>query len=245
MSNRDEIISPPIRFKKHLDSWDVSLLGDISRKSARKNVNGECSEVFTNSAEFGVVSQRDFFSHDIANENNLRGYYMVEAGDFVYNPRISVTAPVGPINKNNLGRLGVISPLYYVFKTWGIEPNFLEAFFRSTVWHEFMYQNGNSGARSDRFSIQDEMFRKMPIAHPRQLVEQKIIADFINGIEQKLGKAKEVLSQLKQVKRAMLEKMFPNQGETKPEIRFKGYTCSWEYVEIAIRRQIERNSKNN
>lgn len=38
------------------------------------------------------------------NNENLNGYYIVRNDDFIYNPRISVTAPVGPINRNRLGR---------------------------------------------------------------------------------------------------------------------------------------------
>lgn len=52
---------------------------------------------------------RDYFDKDIANQGNLEGYYIVEKGDYVYNPRISTSAPVGPISKNNVGT-GVIHP---------------------------------------------------------------------------------------------------------------------------------------
>ena len=44
----------------------------------------------TYSAEYGVISQRDFFDHDISNAENIGGYYVVRNEDFVYNPRISV-----------------------------------------------------------------------------------------------------------------------------------------------------------
>lgn len=123
-------------------------------------------ETFTNSAEFGVISQRDFFDHGISNSENIGGYYVVRDEDFVYNPRISVTAPVGPINRNKLGRNGVMSPLYTVFRTHDIDTTYLEWFFKSSYWHPFMFFNGDSGARSDRFSIKDAVFFEMPIPTP-------------------------------------------------------------------------------
>ena len=42
-------------------------------------------ETFTNSAEFGVISQRDFFDHAISKIDSLDGYYIVRNEDFVYN----------------------------------------------------------------------------------------------------------------------------------------------------------------
>jgi type I restriction enzyme S subunit len=55
---------------------------------------------------------------EIVTESNLTGYYVVRTGDFVYNPRISSTAPVGPIKMNELTQ-GVMSPLYTVFRFEG------------------------------------------------------------------------------------------------------------------------------
>lgn len=75
--------------------------------------------------------------------------------DFVYNPRISNLAPYGPINRNKTGYTGIISPLYYVFRVLNINTAFIEWYFKTTCWHKFMYQHGDSGARSDRFSIKD------------------------------------------------------------------------------------------
>jgi len=75
-------------------------LGEITNKVTEKNIGLQYIETFTNSAEFGIISQRDFFDHDISKIDSLEGYYIVQSEDFVYNPRISTTAPVGPINRN-------------------------------------------------------------------------------------------------------------------------------------------------
>lgn len=137
---------------------NIVKLKDIAEKRTTKNIDGLVTETFTNSAENGIISQSDFFDRTITNDKNISGYFIVEPDDFVYNPRISTFAPVGPINRNKLGRSGVMSPLYLVFHTHDVEPEYLEWYFKSNAWHQFMRDNGNTGARSDRFSIGDAEF---------------------------------------------------------------------------------------
>ena len=151
-------------------------MGKFSKKRTTKNADGALSETFTNSAEQGVISQLDYFDHDITNDANISGYYVVQPDDFVYNPRISATAPCGPINRNRLDRAGVMSPLYTVFSVdASVDKTYLEHYFKTSRWHDFMFLEGNSGARSDRFSISDATFFEMPIWCP-EISEQKAIA---------------------------------------------------------------------
>ena len=174
------------RVKGNLDSfaftWEQRKLGEISDKVTEKNTGLQYMETFTNSAEFGVISQRDFFDHAISKIDSLDGYYIVRNEDFVYNPRISVTAPVGPINRNKLGRNGVMSPLYTVFRPREVDNTYLEHFFKSRYWHDYMYFNGDSGARSDRFSIKDDLFFQMPIPLPH-IAEQEKIGDYLTTLD--------------------------------------------------------------
>ena len=151
-------------------------MGEFSKKITTKNADGGLSETFTNSAEQGVISQLDYFDHDITNDANISGYYVVQPDNFVYNPRISVTAPCGPINRNRLNRAGVMSPLYTVFSVdESVDKTYLEHYFKTSRWNDFMFLEGNSGARSDRFSISDATFFEMPIWCPK-IPEQRAIA---------------------------------------------------------------------
>ena len=163
---------PQIRFKGFTDAWEQRKLGEIANKVLDKNIGLQYVETLTNSAEYGIISQREFFDHNISKIESLEGYYIVQNNDFVYNPRISTTAPVGPINRNKLGRSGVMSPLYTVFRVANVDFTFLEYFFKTNCWHAFMNYNGDSGARSDRFSIKDNIFFEMPIVIPR--IEEQI-----------------------------------------------------------------------
>jgi len=198
---------PKFRFDGFCGDWEQRKLSEVADKVTEKNSNFIVQETFTNSAEFGVISQRDFFDHDISNAENIGGYYVVRDEDFVYNPRISVTAPVGPVNRNKLGRSGVMSPLYTVFRTHDIDTTYLEWFFKSSYWHPFMFFNGDSGARSDRFSIKDAVFFEMPIPLP-SIDEQKEIGAYLDKIDNLITLHQRKLEKLKVVKKSMLESMF-------------------------------------
>ena len=174
--------APAIRFKGFSDAWEQRKLSEITDKVTEKNAGLQYVETFTNSAEFGIISQRDFFDHDIAKLGSLDGYYIVKTEDFVYNPRISTSAPVGPINRNKLGRTGVMSPLYTVFRPHDIDTTYLEYFFKCGYWHSFMNFNGDSGARSDRFSIRDNVFFQMPIPIP-DIDEQRKIGELLTCLD--------------------------------------------------------------
>lgn len=218
---------PRIRFKGFEEDWEQRKLSDVADKVIEKNTDLAVQETFTNSAEYGVISQRDFFDHDISNAENIGGYYVVRDEDFVYNPRISVTAPVGPVNRNKLGRNGIMSPLYTVFRTHGIDTTYLEWFFKSSYWHPFMYFNGDSGTRSDRFSIKDAVFFEMSIPTP-SFEEQRQIGVCLDQLDNLITLHQRKLEKLKILKKAMLEKMFPKNGTKVPEIRFSGFTEDWE-----------------
>ncbi|MBL4951470.1 restriction endonuclease subunit S, partial [Neobacillus sp. YIM B02564] len=201
--------------------WEQRKLGEISEKVTEKNKNKIYSETLTNSAEYGIINQRDFFEKDISNEKNLDGYYVVHPDDFVYNPRISNLAPVGPIKRNKLGRTGVMSPLYYVFRIDGVDKTYLEKYFSSNRWHIFMKMNGDSGARSDRFAIKDSVFREMPIPIPSNL-EQTRIGNFLKQLDDTITLYHKKLDKLKELKRAYLYQIFEQR------LRFFGFSGDWE-----------------
>ena len=198
---------PEVRFKGFEGEWNFSILKDFSKKITEKNRNRLYKETFTNSAELGVVSQRTYFDHDISNNENINGYYVIHPDDFVYNPRISVTAPVGPINRNLLNKTGIMSPLYCIFSVNNINKTYLEYFFKTNLWHKYIYINGNAGARFDRLSITDENFFNMPILTPSTEEQQKIASYFCN-LDKQISLQTQRLEKLKQIKAACLDKMF-------------------------------------
>lgn len=205
-----QIFSQKLRFKdekgRAFGAWDSVDLGNLAFKVNTKNRDDAISNVLTNSAVHGIVSQNEYFDKDIANKNNLDGYYVVEVDDFVYNPRISSSAPVGPIKRNKLAK-GVMSPLYTVFRFKSGCLDFLEYFFETTYWHDHMKSVSNMGARFDRMNITNEGFFTLPIALP-SLPEQEKIAGFLGAVDEKLAQAKAKLDAVKQYKQGLLQQMF-------------------------------------
>lgn len=234
---------PEIRFKEFDEEWSENLLEDFFTKVTSKNRKLKYSAVLTNSAEYGIIGQLDYFDFDVTNSNNIGGYFIVEPDDFVYNPRVSVSAPVGPINRNRLGYTGIMSPLYLVFKINGINKDFLCYYYKTKKWHRFMKLSGNCGARFDRLSISDDKFVKMPIIHPNNTKEQNQICKVFENLDDLIEESTLRLVSLKRIKAASLQSMFPQEGETVPKVRFKGFKEGWEKEKLGnlFKERIENN----
>lgn len=207
-----KIFSREIRFKddegKEFPEWEEKKLKDFSVKITQKNTDFLITNVISNSAKNGLISQRDFFDKDVANKENINGYYIIKTGDFVYNPRKSTESPYGPINRYNLKEKGVVSPLYLCFSvTKKVNKDFLEQYFKSSKWHRFIYNNSDQGVRHDRVSIKDSTMFNLDIRLPC-LQEQQKIANFLSTIDKKLEKEEEKLEALKTWKKGLLQQMF-------------------------------------
>lgn len=205
-----KIFSQELRFKNdsgyEFPEWEEVELKKIASKVNTKNRDNSVSTVLTNSATQGIVSQESYFEREIVTESNLTGYYVVRIGDFVYNPRISSTAPVGPIKMNELTQ-GIMSPLYTVFRFEKGLLKFYQYFFESSVWHDYMKSVANSGARHDRMNISGADFFGLPVPQPFE-EEQTKIARFLSAIDDKITAKKAELDKLKSWKRGLLQQMF-------------------------------------
>ena len=199
---------PELRFPGFTDAWEQRKLSDISTKVTTKNVDVHYTETLTNSAEQGIISQVDFFDKEISNKDNINGYYIVENNDFIYNPRISTLAPVGPINRNKLNRTGIMSPLYTVFRASTVDLDFLDWYFQSSHWHRYMKLNGDSGARADRIAIKDSTFFDMLIKTPVNIKEQVLIGETLEKFNQYITLHQRKLEHLQLQKKALLQQMF-------------------------------------
>ena len=197
---------PNLRFPGFEGEWELHLLSDYCHKITRKNKGNILSNVLSNSANQGIISQSEYFDRAIANSNNTAGYYIIEQDDFVYNPRKSTAAPYGPVNVYHGGEPGIISPLYLCFKTTGINREFLFYYFKSKAWWPYMYENGDSGVRHDRVSIKDDVFFAMPIQLPPE-EEQLKIAQLLSLIDQRIAVQNKVIEDLKKLKTALEERM--------------------------------------
>jgi len=211
---------------KSYSSWKKLLLKDFCKKCIVKNTDKKHSLVFTNSAIYGIVKQADYFEKDVANSDNTDSYYVVNTKDFIYNPRISENAPYGPIRTNETGEVGIVSPLYFVFRIADetiADYNFLKYYFTSSNWHRYVYSIGNNGARSDRMNISDADFMAMPVALP-PLEEQRRIAEILGCCDRVIVLKKELIAEKKKQKKALMQKLLnPDSG-----FRLPGFSGEWK-----------------
>ena len=220
---------PKLRFPEfHAAAWQLVPLKDLADRSKKKNRDEKIERVLTNSAEFGVVDQRDFFDKDIATQGKLESYVVVELGDYVYNPRISATAPVGPISKNNIGT-GVMSPLYTVFRFKNPENGFYQQYFKTTGWHTYMRQASSTGARHDRMAISSDGFMAMPLPVAPAPEEQQKIAACLDSVDELIAAQVRKVDALKTHKKGLMQQLFPREGETQPRLRFPEFQNAGEW----------------
>ncbi|EES89245.1 restriction endonuclease subunit S [Helicobacter canadensis] len=232
MNKKKEIV-PKLRFSEFSKSyWGITQLNMLAGKITERNKDDSIKRVFTNSATEGVIDQEEYFDRNIANKNNLTDYFVVEKGDYVYNPRISTTALVGPISKNKLG-IGVMSPLYTIFRFKNKGNDFYEHFFLTNLWHAYIKNLSNTGARHDRITISVDNFMKMPLPYASPEEQQKI-ADCLSSIDELIDTESRKLKALEKYKKGLMQKLFPTEGKTLPEWRFPEFQgCGeWKYEEI-------------
>ncbi len=244
-SENDNNGTPHLRFPGFTGEWEEKKLGEVANKVNRRNRHLEVSRVLTNSANAGVVDQNDYFDRDIAVKDNTANYHIVELEDFVYNPRISTAAPVGPISINKVGR-GIMSPLYTIFKFHTGSAPFYEQYFQTTIWHPYLKSIANFGARFDRMNITSEGFFNMPLFLPSP-AEQKKIAGCLSAMDALIAAQRQKVDALQQRKRGLMQQLFPQPGETTPRLRFPGFTCEWEEKKLSdvFTRLTEKNKENN
>ena len=207
-SNKTTPNVPTLRFKKYDTNWDRKKLSDYVKKITRKNSNNVIKNVICNSAQNGLIPQLDFFDKEIANNENTAGYYIISNGDFVYNPRKSLSAPYGPVNIYKYDSDGIVSPLYLCFSVDDcINKSFLLQRFKSPCWYRYIYLNGDSGARHDRVSIKDEVFLSQPINLPNA-EEQAVIAEFLEKIDERISVQNKIISKYETLIKGIRHRIF-------------------------------------
>jgi type I restriction enzyme, S subunit len=225
---------PKLRFPEfHATAWELVPLKELADRGKNKNRDEKIERVLTNSAEFGVVDQRDFFDKDIATQGKLESYVVVELGDYVYNPRISAKAPVGPISKNNIGT-GVMSPLYTVFRFKSPENGFYQHYFKTMGWHTYMRQASSTGARHDRMAIGGDDFMAMPLPVAQSPAEQQRIAECLSSVDLSVAAQARKVDALKTHKKGLMQQLFPREGETQPRLRFPEFQNAGEWEQSPL-----------
>ena len=233
--------APAIRFKGFSDAWEQRKLEDYLTVSAEKNTGNIYgrSDVLSVSGDYGIVNQIEFQGRSFAGAS-VSNYGVVQTGDVVYTKSPLNSNPYGII-KTNKGKPGIVSTLYAVYHPKeNAFSDFIQVYFEQHArMNNYMHPLVNKGAKND-MKVSAENALKGPVCFPSR-IEQESISAFFSVLDNLITLHQRKFEKLTNVKKSMLEKMFPQNGSSYPEIRFKGFTDPWEqrkFEEIAVRSSV-------
>ena len=219
---------PTIRFKGYTDDWEQRKLGDYLEVSKEKNRDAlfEKEDVLSVSGEFGIVNQIEFQGRSFAGVS-VANYGVVEVEDVVYTKSPLKSNPYGII-KTNKGKSGIVSTLYAVYKPKNnVDSEFVQIYFElDSRMNSYMHPLVNKGAKND-MKVSDENALKGPVIFP-SIEEQKAVSQYFDKLNCLITLHQRKCDQAKILKKYMLQKMFPQNDEKVPKIRFKSFTDDWE-----------------
>ncbi len=208
---RNQIFKQKIRLKDELGNefpeWEIFKLSNISQRIVQKNSENN-QNVLTISAQFGLISQLDFFNKSVS-AKDVSGYYLLRQNDFAYNKSYSNGYPMGAIKRLNRYEKGIVSTLYICFRfNESISVDYMEQYLESGIQNSEIEKIAQEGARNHGLlNVGVSDFFDIEINLP-SIKEQKRIASFLSKIDQKVQTEKAILTQLENQKKYLLQQMF-------------------------------------
>ena len=237
---------PKIRFQGYTEDWEQRKLSDyleVSKEKNKEEIFGK-EDVLSVSGEFGIVNQIEFQGRSFAGAS-VANYGVVEVGDVVYTKSPLKSNPYGII-KTNQGKSGIVSTLYAVYKARNnVNPEFVQIYFElDSRMNSYMHPLVNKGAKND-MKVSDENALKGPVIFP-EIEEQKLISQYFARLDRLITLHQRKCDETKKLKKYMLQKMFPQNGHSVPEIRFAGFTEDWEQRKFSeFVKNVAKKNKDN
>ena len=212
---------PAIRFKGFTDAWEQRKVGELIEDYIEKTTVQNQYPVLTSSQQQGVVFQEDYFADRQVTTNDNIGYYVLPYGYFTYRSRSDTDVFI--FNRNNIIDKGIISYYYPVFLPKDCDSNFL----LRRLNHGIKKQLSMAAEGTGQKVLAHNKFKNMIVDVP-EIEEQQKIGLYFESLDHLITLHQRKYDKLQVLKKAMLEKMFPKNGSSVPEIRFKGFTDAWE-----------------
>ena len=219
---------PEIRIQDFEDEWKLRSFSAFSKDTGRKNNDDLDFEPYAITKDQGFVRQNE--AHDefgYMRETNRKAYNIVEPCSFAYNPaRINVGSIGYYDGKENV----IVSSLYEIFQTDKyVDDRFLWHWFKSDQFPKWV-QRLQEG--SVRLYFYYDKLRECQLYMPI-VAEQKSIAAYFDNLDKLIFLHQQEIERLLCVRKAMINKMFPQNGKNIPSVRFSGYTEPWRYCELS------------
>ena len=220
---------PKLRFPGFTEDWEQRKLSQITARVTRKN-GGQSDLPLTISAQDGLVDQRKYFNRQVASRD-MSNYYLIKKGEFAYNKSYSEGYPFGAVKRLDYYDIGALSTLYILFEITdkNISSDFIVSYYMTHLWYKEISKRAAEGARNHGLlNISTEDFFDSELNIPNSIEEQVKIGNFIKQFDKFITLHQRKLEHLNLKKKALLQKLFPKNGERYPELRFPGFPDAWE-----------------
>lgn len=201
--------TPRLRFPGFTGGWEQKTVKDVFSRITQKNAENN-QNVLTISAQYGLISQLEFFKKSVA-AADVTGYYLLHKGDFAYNKSSSQGRPVGAIKPLKLYDKGVVSTLYICFRCKNsTEIDFWEQYFDAGLLDKELLSIAQEGARNHGLlNIPTSGFFDLSVLSP-SIGEQQEIASCLSALDDTIQFESDKLDALKAHKKGLMQQLFPN-----------------------------------
>ena len=214
---------PAIRFAGFTDPWEQRKLGELFFES---NERSSSMEILSVSVAKGIypASESD---RDTNPGASLVNYKVVHKGDVVYNSMRMWQGAVGSSDYD-----GIVSPAYVVARPTIELDSTCFGYLLKRPEMLYKYLCDSQGNSKDTQTLKYDRFADIEATMPANLEEQRAISACLGSVDHLITLHQRKYDKLVILKKSMLEKMFPKDGESVPEIRFAGFTDPWEQREL-------------
>ena len=203
-------------------SWEQRKLGDVFVEYSEKG-HDELPPLTIIQGK-GTILREESERNLIYDKSGLKNYKLVNQDDFILHLR----SFEGGLEKAN--SRGIVSPAYHIFHGENADTRFYYPFFRSKNFISVLLKPHVYGIRDGK-SIDVDGMKTIDIPYPK-IEEQNKIGDYFAHLNSLITLHQRKCDALQKFKKSMLQKMFPQNGESVPEIRFAGFTDAWEQREF-------------
>ena len=216
---------PKIRFKGYNDDWEQRELGELYQKNTEKN-----EDLIGYDKTISIATMTYKGEGNGASDNSLRAYKVLRTGDLAFEGHTNKEFRYGRFVANDIG-IGIMSPRFSTLRPKNDMPIIFWKYYihYEPIMKSVLVNSTKAGTMMNELVISE--FMTQPIFIP-SYEEQKKIGAYLDQIDQLITLHQRKLDKLINVKKSMLEKMFPKQGSTVPEVRFSGFTEDWEQREV-------------
>ena len=186
----------------------------------------------TISAANGWMDQKERFSGNIAGKEQKK-YTLLHKGELSYNHGNSKLAKYGTVFSLETYEEALVPRVYHSFKVINGSSKFIEYYFATKIPDRELAKLVSSGARMDGLlNINFNEFMGINLTVPNKS-EQEKISNYFSNLDRLITLHQRECDLLAKMKKSYLQKMFPKNGEDKPEIRFAGFTDAWEQRKVS------------